>query len=400
MAATDRATSSGLACKGTNDVHQEQASLFCSSDPGTFNDISVFQEGEDGSSRRADVPWGHKLQDTLRVVFSHEQSDGLLLIGKFVLNQLQCIRSNSHDRLQQQDAFADSHEPGQLESTKSSAARSDLMQFIEESPEVAEATVANSARELDETTNYKLERAPDQSMRAELLPRVSRSSARPSGTGVSPSPSQVCPFLPDVEAPIEPASCAGASPASAASNNPLTTIACGLLPSRLRRSKNRKMEVKAGDGKLQEVLTQVSSKANPLRILRKLLRPACAAASSNSTVAPKMMATENARKNIIELFSLKSQHQEEHFPNRGSCATRSIKLLAQNWPYRNAGGDADGSDPVLLKPRLLQPQSPSGMLEKDKENHSDRTCRDGQWIKTDSECPFSRLSLCFLCILL
>ncbi len=311
MAATDRATSSGSACKGTNDVHQEQASLFCSSAPGTFNDISVFQEGEDGSSSRADIPWGHKLQDTLRVVFSHEQSDGLLLIGKFVLNQLQCIRSNSHDRLQQQDAFADSHEHGQLESTKSSAARSDLMQFIEESPEVAEATVANSARELDETTNYKLERAPDQSMRAELLPRVSRSSARPSGTGVSPSPSQVCPFLPDVEAPIEPTSCAGASPASAASNNPLTTLACGLLPTRLRRSKNRKMEAKAGDGKLQEVLTQVSSKANPLRILRKLLRPACAAASSNSTVAPKMMATENARKNIIELFSLKSQHQEE-----------------------------------------------------------------------------------------
>jgi hypothetical protein len=71
------------------------------------------------------------------------------------------------------------------------------------------------------------------------------------------------------------------------------------------------MEVKAGDGKLQEVLTQVSSKANPLRILRKLLRPACVAASSNSTVAPKMMATENARKNIIELLPLKSQHQEE-----------------------------------------------------------------------------------------
>jgi hypothetical protein len=311
MAATDRATSSGSACKGTNDVDQEQASLFGSSAPGTFDDISVFQEGEDGSSSRADVPWGHKLQNTLRVVFSHEQSDGLLSIGKFALNQLQCIRSKSHDRLQQQDAFAGSHEPGQLECAKSSPGRSDLMQFIEESPEVAEATVANSARELAENTNYKLERAPGQSMRAELLPRVSRSTARPSGTGVSPSPSQVCPFLPDVDTPIEPTSCAGASPASAACNDPLTTLACGLLPTRLRRSKNRKMEVKAGDGKLQEVLTQVSSKANPLRILRKLLRPACAAASSNSTVAPKMMATENARKNIIELFPLKSQHQEE-----------------------------------------------------------------------------------------
>jgi hypothetical protein len=315
MAATDRATSSGSACKGTNGVDQEQASLFCSSAPGTFNDISVFQEDEDGSSSRADVPWGHKLQDTLRVVFSHEQSDGLLSIGKFALNQLQCIRSKSHDRLQQQDAFADSHEPGQLECTKSSAGRSDLMQFIEESPEVAEATVANSARELEETTNYKLEGAPDKSMRAELLPRVSRSSARPSGTGVSPSPSQVCPFLPDVETTIESTSCAGASPASAASNNPLTTLACGLLPTRLRRSKNRR-EVKAGDGKLQEVLTQVSSKANPLRILRKLLRPACAAGSSNSTVAPKMMATENARKNIIELFPLKSQHQDEVWSTR------------------------------------------------------------------------------------
>ncbi len=313
MAATDRATSSGSACKGTNDVDQEQASLFGSSAPGTFDDISVFQEGEDGSSSRADVPWGHKLQNTLRVVFSHEQSDGLLSIGKFALNQLQCVRSNSHDRLQQQDAFADSYEPGQLECAKSSAGRSDLMQFIEEYPE---ATVANSARELEETTNYKLERAPGQSMRAELLPRVSRSSARPSGTGVSPSPSQVCPFLPDVEAPIEPTSCAGAPPASAASNNPLTTLACGLLPTRLRRSKIRNMEVKAGDGKLQEVLTQVSSKANPLRILRRLLRPACAAASSNSTVAPKMMATENARKNIIELFPLKSQHQEEVWSTR------------------------------------------------------------------------------------
>jgi hypothetical protein len=308
--------------------HQTYAGSFCSFG-GAFKGSAkrmIFQEAsaeEDSSSNLADFPpsWVDKLNEKLGVIFSREQQDaGRLSIGTLAMDPMQ-ESCHGHDSLDEQQPHecnitaVDSQEisaAGSYECRKASSAAGRVLvtRRIHESPEARVSCIVTSAAELNETTSSEMKAVipAHQTLPPRATSKGSRrnSSAARSSGGMSRSPSQVCPFLSDLETAIDPAC---NLPPSSAKNSPATGLACGLFPTRLsrRRSKNRLQKVNSDGTHLQEghVRQQRSSKGTTFRRLRKLWQPKYVA-------SPKALAAHEKQKNLIKLIpTFKTQQQQE-----------------------------------------------------------------------------------------
>ncbi len=309
---------------------QTYAGSFCSFG-GAFKGSTqrmILQEAsveEDSTSSPAgkDFPpsWVDKLNEKLGVIFSREQQDaGRLSIGTLAMDPMQegCL---GHDSLDEQQPHqcnitaVDSHEfsaAGSYECRKASSAAGRVLvtRRIHESREARVSCIVTSAAELNETTSSEMKAVipAHQTLPPRATSKGSRrnSSAARSSGGMSRSPSQVCPFLSDLETAIDPAC---NLPPPSAKNSPATGLACGLFPTRIsRRSpKNRLQEVNSDSTHLQEchVRQQRSSKGTTFKRLRNLWQPKYAA-------SPKALAVHEKKKNLIKLIpTFKTQQQQE-----------------------------------------------------------------------------------------
>jgi hypothetical protein len=181
---------------------------------------------------------------------------------------------------------------------------------IHKSREARVSCIVTSAAELNETTSSEMKAVipAHQTLPPRATSKGSRrnSSAARSSGGMSRSPSQVCPFLSDLETAIDPAC---NLPPPSAKNSPATGLACGLFSTRIsRRSpKNRLQEVNSDGTHLQEchVRQQRSSKGTTFKRLRNLWQPKYAA-------SPKALAVHEKKKNLIKLIpTFKTQQQQE-----------------------------------------------------------------------------------------
>ncbi|CAK9217381.1 unnamed protein product [Sphagnum troendelagicum] len=389
----------------------------------------IFQEAsaeEYSSSNLADFPpsWVDKLNEKLGVIFSREQQDaGRVSIGTLAMDPMQegCHGHDSLDGPQPHKCnitAVDSQEfsaAGSYECRKASSAAGRVLvtRRIHESPEARVSCIVTSAAELNETPSSEMKAVipAHQTLPPRATSKGSRrdSSAARSSGGMSRSPSQVCPFLSDLETAIDPAC---NLPPPSAKNSPATGLACGLFPTRLsrRRSKNRLQKVNSDGTHLQEghVRQQRSSKGTTFRRLRKLWQPKYVA-------SPKALAAHEKQKNLIKLIpTFKTQQQQEHFAaRRNKSPARSVKTQ-KKWPYLDGTAshgqvaNSGGGLRQRLQPRKWLPcRSSHGMSKKkgivrasEKElnqlqsTHAEhffgeQQCQQGQWIKTDSECQCS-----------
>jgi hypothetical protein len=302
---------------------QTYAGSFCSFG-GAFKGSTkrmIFQEAsaeEDSTSSPADFPpsWVDKLNEKLGVIFSREQQDaGRLSIGTLAMDPMQEGSLDEQQPHQCNITAVDSHKfsaAGSYECRKASSAagRALVTRRIHESPEARVSCMVTSAAELNETTSSEMKSVipAHQTLPPRATSKGSRrnSSAARSSGGMSRSPSQVCPFLSDLETAIDPAC---NLPPHSAKNSPATGLACGLFPTRLSRrsSKNRLEEVNS-DGthpRQGHVRQQRSSKGTTFRRLRKLWQPKYVA-------SPNALAAHEKKKNLIKLIpTFKLQQQQE-----------------------------------------------------------------------------------------